>query len=160
MAMTGVDLNLWVDRLAAGAEVARREARSLGADDGPLRRAVFLLNDGVWNGVAGDHFRSLLVGLDRDQLYPLAEHLCRMAAALERLHDEVSLAVQAERMGLAPPQVDIVTSLAPWRSCLYVSRVLPVGWEHPPRGSQISMDLEGVRGAARGLGGRQGSAVG
>ena len=150
--MTGVDFNVWAERLTAGYEVVRREARFLGAEDGPFRRPLSELNQGTWTGAAADHFRSLLIALDRNHLYPLAEHLARLATALERLHDEVSLAVHAERMGTCPVHVpDILTELAPWRSCPYYSNVLPPGWEYLPSGQQISMDIEGVRETARTL---------
>src|SRR5262245_34066727 len=105
MALTGVDFTSWAERLAAGYEVARREGRVLGDEDGPFRQPLRLLNGGIWTGVAGDHFRELLIRLGRQQLDPLVDHLACMASALERLHDEVSVAVQAEGMGTCLAQV-------------------------------------------------------
>ncbi|MGH9154269.1 MAG: alpha/beta hydrolase [Acidimicrobiales bacterium] len=146
-----VGFGIWEQRLAAALEVVRTVVRHLADDEtGPLSRSRRTACSGIWQDQAGEHFRDLIVQLQRCSVDAFAEHLHRMGNALEQLHTEAWHAAQAERVNMPPPAgIDIAGGLVPWRRWPCFGSPLGPGWDGPPRSGRVSMDIEAVRGLAR-----------
>ena len=137
---------MWAERLSLASESARTEGRWLASEtDGPLVEPMRLAGWDTWRGSTGDHFRGLMLELTRRHLDPLAEQVLRCAHALAQLQQQAEQALAGERAGLAPVGFDVEAGLRPWRSWTPTSAaLLAAGWNRPPRGRSVFMDVVAV----------------
>ena len=144
---------VWEERLRLAWDVARVQGHWLAsAAEGPLVEPLRLAGWDTWKGVTADHFQGLIVELSRRHLDPLAEQVLQCADALEQLQRQAQQAATTERAGLPPGTVDVDAGLRPWRSWPPApSVVLAPGWNRPPPGRVVFMDVEAVRRLARAL---------
>jgi hypothetical protein len=150
------DLRLWAERLRHAHSAARNEARLLSSDcEGPLWPAVRLAVSGeAWRGPYADHLSELLNVLARHHLDPLADHLSRVSARIERLADEAEHAARIELADLAlPAGFDLFAALGDLRRfCFGSPTPLARSWLHNrclPSTGYVSIDTDRARDLAR-----------